>query len=203
MTHRNSKELRIFMNEHHDNCSLCGRPFSEGDTAYLGYRKDNSCALLCDKCSDELKETVDRYYWMKREYEVPRPSDVLWRYMDLSKLIYLIAKRALYFPSAECFPDNFEGAKGSLDRKSKWDDFYLNFFKKAVSTAPGQSPQFNDESYITQEAQRLLAELHYMGAQSRKNTYISCWHMSDYESEAMWKLYSKDNTNAVAIQTTY
>lgn len=27
--------------------------------------------------------------------------------------------------------------------------------------------------------------------------------MSDYESEAMWKLYSKDNTNAVAIQTTY
>lgn len=130
MTHRDSKELRIFMNEHHDNCSLCGRPFSEGDTAYLGYRKDNSCALLCDKCSDELKETVDRYYWMKREYEVPRPSDVLWRYMDLSKLIYLIAKRALYFPSAECFPDNFEGAKVSLDRKSQWDGFYLNFLKK-------------------------------------------------------------------------
>ena len=39
--------------------------------------------------------------------------------------------------------------------------------------------------------------------ENRNTTYISCWNRNNYESEAMWKLYSKDvTTNAIAIQTT-
>lgn len=36
----------------------------------------------------------------------------------------------------------------------------------------------------------------------RQWTYINCWHMNEYESAAMWKLYAKGD-EAVAIQTTY
>ena len=41
-----------------------------------------------------------------------------------------------------------------------------------------------------------------MGVRDRKHTFISCWHSNEYESEAMWKLYSVNTRNAVAIQTT-
>jgi len=40
------------------------------------------------------------------------------------------------------------------------------------------------------------------GKLAKQHTYISCWHHNEQESEAMWRLYSKDVTNAVAIQTT-
>lgn len=36
----------------------------------------------------------------------------------------------------------------------------------------------------------------------RKVTYVSCWHMNEHESEAMWRLYC-DADQGVAIQTTY
>lgn len=36
----------------------------------------------------------------------------------------------------------------------------------------------------------------------RKYTLINCWHMNEYESAAMWDLYSS-NGRGVAIQTSY
>lgn len=36
----------------------------------------------------------------------------------------------------------------------------------------------------------------------RKDICIDCWHMNDGESDAMWKLYSK-NDDGIAIQSTY
>src|SRR4051812_45960078 len=34
------------------------------------------------------------------------------------------------------------------------------------------------------------------------STFLSCWYGAKHESEAMWKLYAKDTTEAVAVQTT-
>ncbi|MDH3311594.1 MAG: hypothetical protein OEM28_00410 [Nitrosopumilus sp.] len=36
----------------------------------------------------------------------------------------------------------------------------------------------------------------------RYHTYLNCWHMNENESDAMWKLYAKNNTG-IAIQSTY
>jgi len=36
----------------------------------------------------------------------------------------------------------------------------------------------------------------------RSKMLINCWHINEYESEAMWKLYSKSN-EGIAIQSTY
>lgn len=203
MTHNHTKELDIFCNEHHDHCTLCNRQFRNGDIAHLGYIEADVPAFLCDNCAQRLKETVVRYHWQKREYEIPAPNDKLWRYMDLSKLISLISKRELYFSAAKCFADPFEGAKGVMDRKGIWDTFYSDFLKYALLTAPGADPSNFSEEKLQQETERLLEELHVGGVHSREYTFISCWHMNEFESEAMWKLYSKDTTNAIAIQTTY
>ena len=203
MTHKHTKELDIFCNEHHDNCTLCNRAFVDGDTAHLGYIEDCAPAFLCDNCAHRLNETVVRYYWQKREYEIPDPNDKLWRYMDISKFISLVSKKELFFSAAKCFTDPFEGAKGIIERQEKWDNFYSDFLRHALLTVPGADPNRFSEEELQRETERLLGDLHLSGKASRELTFISCWHMNDYESEAMWKLYSKDITNAIAIQTTY
>jgi Protein of unknown function (DUF2971) len=42
----------------------------------------------------------------------------------------------------------------------------------------------------------------YSAERWRKFVAVSCWHCSDFESDAMWRLYT-DNKNGVAIKTTY
>lgn len=203
MTLKHTRELDIFYNENHSKCTLCGKLFSDGDCAHLGYLQDDRYAVLCDACSSQLKETVVRYHWQKNVYETPRPTDKLWRYMDLSKFILLICKNELYFPAATCFDDPFEGAKGIVAMKQKWNDFYLDFLRQAILTVPGMDLSKLTSKKLESEAQRLLEEINSTGDKARESTFISCWHLNDFESEAMWKLYSKDVTNAVAIQTTY
>ncbi len=202
MTLKRTRELDIFYNEHRNNCTKCGKPFTEGDTAHLGYLKGRTPAVLCDLCSPALEETVVRYRWQEPEYEIPTQDSMLWRYMDLAKFISLIDRKELFFAAANTFEDIFEGAKGTENNKEEWDSYYKEFFKHAVSTAPGRDPSLNTEEKLEEEANRLLHQMDKIGEESRGNTYISCWHLNSYESEAMWKLYSKDYANAIAIQTT-
>ena len=100
--------------------------------------------------------------------------------MDLSKFLSMIGKKTLYFASAESFEDIFEGAKGTLELKEKWDAFYLNFFKEAIQTAPGMKPEDLTAEYIEENAIRLLSELNASGNVERKHTFISCWHCNQY-----------------------
>lgn len=202
MTHNHTRELDRFYKEHHENCTNCGDAFRDGMCAHLGYLQDGSSAVLCDRCSDLLKETVVRYHWQSDEFESPLPNEKLWRYMDLSKLISLFYTKSLYFAAADSFEDPFEGAKGIEARKKKWDDFYLQFFKEAIITAPsGEKKNWTDEE-LEAYAKKLLMQMDKAGEKERKYTYISCWHSNNYESEAMWKLYAVNVTNAIAIQTT-
>ena len=202
MTHKYTRELSVYYNEHRKACTNCGKHFVEGMTAHLGYLVDRTPAVLCDDCAKLLSETVVRYYWMEPEYEEVLPTAKLWRYMDLAKFISLIGKKKLYFASLESFEDIFEGAKGMAERKEKWDSFYLDFFRHAIRTAPGAKPEDLTEEYIKENSMRLLTEIGTIGERGRKDIFVSCWHHNQYESEAMWKLYSTNVKNAIAIQTT-
>lgn len=79
---------------------------------------------------------------------------------------------------------------------------HLQFFKEAIITAPsGEKKNWTDEE-LEAYAKKLLMQMDKAGEKERKYTYISCWHSNNYESEAMWKLYAVNVTNAIAIQTT-
>ena len=41
--------------------------------------------------------------------EIPDENAVLWRYMELAKLLALLSKRSLFFPSIDKLGDRFEG----------------------------------------------------------------------------------------------
>lgn len=104
----------------------------------------------------------------------PEGNPVLRRYMSFTKFVQMLDSSSLYFCRADKFDDPFEGSftRPTLEARRET-------FKEA--TADELSAAF-----------RKLRQWHY----------VTCWHMSDHESEAMWKLYGQYQ-EAVAIRTTY
>ena len=127
---------------------------------------------------------------------------IVWRYMDFSKFISMLKEKSLYFTSAKNFSDPFEGAIGLADRQKEWDDHYLDFFRRAVSSAPigYPTPKLSAEK-IESEAHRLLKSIKAASSEVR-NALVSCWHENDDESEALWQLYCPKSGPGLAIRTT-
>lgn len=112
-------------------------------------------------------------------------DEVLWRYMDLSKLLDILVHNQLSFPRTDLFEDNYEGHP----------DRYVDYVKKsymenAFLRSFGELNGFTTTGMIKNSIQ--IANL---------SSYISCWHMNKHESAAMWKLYCS-SADAVAIKTT-
>ncbi len=203
MTHRLTEELRRLAHENHGKCTNCDYEFNEGDTSHLGYDKKDKPRYVCDTCSSVLKETAIRHYFSPHPYETPSIESQLWRYMDFTKYVSMLSTSTLYFARADTFEDPFEGAKGVIDNKEKWDNHYLSFFKQAIKNPPEGMECNHTDEHIEKEAQRLLKDMEVGGKAHRERVYISCWHENEHESEAMWRLYSSYLDNAIAIRTTY
>lgn len=111
----------------------------------------------------------------------PTNIDVpIWRYMDFTKFVSMLENNALYFSRADNLGDPFEGSYSLGNQK-----FRPHIYEKIYKEAP----------HLIQSAKRIYLE-------QIKDTYISCWHMNNQESAAMWKLYAKSN-EAIAIRSTF
>ncbi len=106
--------------------------------------------------------------------ENPALTDPLWRYMGLSKFIAMLVNNGLYMSRIDLLGDEFEGW---IPPSPKYGGFSKNQLK---------------------ERDRKLRK---HSTKERKRYYVSCWHMNDDQSDAMWKLYTKGN-EGVAIRTT-
>jgi len=200
MTYRFTLELRRIERDSHDACSECQRPFHEGETTHCGYSDAGSAMFVGDCCADRLVETAARYLWQRRSFVCPPSHASLWRYIDFSKFVALLKDSALYFARADMLGDRFEGAHGTIGNKRKWDHFYLEFFSDAIrNPPPGQTCDLTTEQ-IQAEAKTLLRQFARGSRAEIKNTFVSCWHESDVESEALWRLYC-GTFPGVAIRT--
>lgn len=120
------------------------------------------------------------------------PGVTLWRYMDFVKYVSLLSSSALYCSSAASFSDPFEGAVGLVENRPDYEaEIAAQLKRLKEETLGGHTPK---EAVVQLERESFLR---------RKTTFVNCWYESDYESMAMWRLYSTDNSNAVAIRTTY
>jgi len=106
-------------------------------------------------------------------------SKKIWRYMDFAKFVNLLDTESLFFCRADRFDDKWEG----IFPKKMIDKFSLN--KKFIKSDDGNKYSWC-EWQIKKEARSHL---------------INCWHVSDHESDAMWKLYSSIK-QSIAIQST-
>ena len=203
MTLKHTTITRRFVEEHHDNCTECLCHFSSGETTHLGYTNSRKLVYVGDCCSKILKETIIRHSYQKRQYTIPSDQTTLWRFMDFTKFVSLLKSNSLFFTRADKFSDPFEGAKGLLKNKKKWDKHYLDFFIRACSNLPNGVKSDKSEKEILKDAKRLLGQLDNIGPSQLKETFINCWHENNHESEAMWKLYTSSLDQGIAIKTNY
>jgi hypothetical protein len=202
MTLHHTEKTRRFIEEHHDNCTVCGRSFLAGETTHLGYI-GRKLVYVGDCCSAPLKSTIIRHSYQRRIYLIPNNNSVLWRFMDFTKFVSLLKSKCLFFSRSDRFQDPFEGAKGILKNKPKWDRHYKSFFIEAIRTVPGGEGLKKTEKELQKEAKRLLKDLDHIGARQPKETFINCWYESSYESEAMWRLYTSSLDQGIAVKTNY
>ena len=101
----------------------------------------------------------------------------LWRYMDFTKFVSMLASKQLFFCRSDLFEDPFEGS----------------YSKANVELRPHVYKDMPKDQ---------LTHMSNFSKWAREWTYINCWHANEHESAAMWKLYAQTN-EAVAIETDY
>ncbi|KAA0010761.1 hypothetical protein F0A17_16220 [Billgrantia pellis] len=142
---------------------------------------------------------------------------IIQRYMDLPKFVNLIQTNSLYFSKMSAFEDALEGGLTV-------SDFFKtsNMISILDIAVNGALPPANEDavarvarlegleskkkeiekrqfhtpfgSYPCDEAERLFPAC-------KEWLYVSCWHQSEHECAAMWKLFGRDK-NSVCIFST-
>ena len=195
-------ELERLVRDCAGKCMICGSAFNDHDTEHVGYDENLTPLVVGDCHAGLLSETVIRYSYSKPIYSIPPRSTVVWRYMDFSKFMALINSKSLFFTRTDRFEDPFEGAKGPLSRKQIWDDYYLEVMRTAIrNPPPGYVVTLSDDE-VEKRAVELFQQLETAGNRDRTTTFVSCWYESEYESDAMWKLFSREAGYMVAISST-
>ena len=99
------------------------------------------------------------------------PDTIVWKYLDLSKFLDLLMSQQLFMSRSDKFEDQYEGTFS--------EPTYEEIKKLSVN-----NPEFL-EYYKTH----------------REKVAISSWHINEYESFAMWQIFTQ-NSEGLAIQST-
>ena len=99
------------------------------------------------------------------------PNTIVWKYLDLSKFLDLQLSRKLFMSRSDKFEDQYEGTFS--------EPTYEEIKKLSVN-----NPEF----------------LNYYKSH-REKVVISSWHINEYESFAMWQIFTQ-NSEGLAIQST-
>lgn len=192
----NRKKLLDIQNR--SRCGICGKAFEFNEVCFLGHHKDGSCRYICSDCCNKWKDLDECTDRRRFSHSVPAPEAKLWRYMDLSKFLSLLEDSSLYFTRLDHFDDLFEGALGYQHNEKAWVNRNLTIREKIMQ---GEKGNMNDNDY-KEYVRNHFNEVRKREQIYRRCKYVNCWHVSDCESEAMWKLYTRDNKQGIAIQTT-
>lgn len=106
-----------------------------------------------------------------KDITLPAEDTIVWKYLDLSKFLDLLLCRQLFMSRSDKFEDQYEGT------------FSEPTFEE-LKKISGNNPEFLDKY-----------------KERRKNVVISSWHINEYESYAMWQIFTKNN-EGLAIQST-
>ena len=106
---------------------------------------------------------------------IKNDSMKIWRYLDFTKFVSLLDTEKLFLCRADQLDDPWEGSisRANLDAREEPEVKYLFL------------------------AQNELSDIHKY---ARYHMFISSWHLNEFESAAMWKLYLKSD-EGIAIQS--
>jgi len=207
MTMRKTLELRRLAYENQHACSSCGHAFVQDELYHLGYDKEGHPLIVGNCCRSLLHETAVRHGFHHRHFVVPRRDASLWRYMNLAKFVSLLAAKSLFFARMDTFEDPFECAIGlgvhrEWYQRTEYEIFVARTIELVNTPIPGYP--FPPKEAREQNIAQLISEYESRGeTRMSERIYASCWHESQSESAALWKLYGGNDGSAVAIRTTY
>ena len=120
----------------------------------------------------------------------------VWRYMDLSKFIWMIQREALFYCRSDSLGDPFEGhyTKVIADQEEE----HINTLR-ANNEFAAIAAAVNAEEMAREVYRARTLEL---PKQLKQKYFVSCWHMNEEESPAMWKLYTSQN-ESICIRSKY
>lgn len=113
-------------------------------------------------------------------FKIPENGVKLWRYMDLSKFIYLLSGK-LFLTRMDKFEDKFECTYPKFNKKKR-PDVYNSILRDC------------------KEVEKICNDFEIASQILKRTSYACCWHINNYESAAMWRLYLNSN-EGIAIQT--
>jgi hypothetical protein len=99
------------------------------------------------------------------------PDTIVWKYLDLSKFLDLLMSQKLFMSRSDKFEDQYEGTFS--------EPTFEEIRKLSID-----NPDF----------------LNYYKSH-REKVAISSWHINEYESFAMWQIFTQ-NSEGLAIQST-
>ena len=102
---------------------------------------------------------------------LPDDNTIIWKYLDLSKFLDMLLSKQLFMSRSDKFEDQYEGTFSE--------------------------PTFEEIRKISADNPRFLD----FYKSHREKVTISSWHINEYESFAMWQIFTQ-NTEGLAIQTT-
>jgi hypothetical protein len=124
-------------------------------------------------------------------FEKPKHLDVkIWRYMSLAKFVWMLQKKALYFSRSDLMGDPFEGHYSRITAMSE-DAFVAAQMTDPIFAEMGKEIHRRNFRQIISNV-----------SQEKLNLFLNCWHMNEYESMAMWKLYASHH-DSICIQSTF
>lgn len=191
----NFKIEKWFFITHRNKCTICGKEFTNGDESFIGHLDSGELAHTCKGCSSNMSDARLYSNCGNNHRMIPKPSAKLWRYMDLAKFLSLLDENSLYFTRIDHFNDPYEGALGVSTNEDAWIQMEMRRRAPFVNLKGFKE----NENALEKEFDEYRRKIENW----RLTNYISCWHQSESESEAMWQLYSRDTQQGIAIQTTF
>ena len=110
-------------------------------------------------------------------FSPPPQQATLWRYMDFTKFVSLLDTSSLFFSRADLLGDPFEGVLPKANIETLADRY-----------AP-------DVADMIRQGLPMLSQF-------TRGHFVSCWHWSEFESDAMWKIYAQQSAG-VSIKTDF
>lgn len=123
-------------------------------------------------------------------FEEPANTSVkIWRYQSLEQFEDILIKQALFFVSVERLRelDRFEASYP--ERYRSIQQSALEERARALKLSEAMKQQWAKSGYDFRMT-------------TARCVVVNCWHMNDYESAAMWKIYTSQR-KGVAIQSSF
>jgi hypothetical protein len=115
---------------------------------------------------------------------------VVWRYMDLTKLLSLLEEGALHFSRADLLGDPFEG---SLTARMIETPTHARNEKGEIFELIPDHREMMRRAFQDSRPFRIAL---------RRWTWVSCWNQSEVESDALWGRYVRAE-HGLAVRTTF